>query len=193
MPSSVIDPQATQIPLAGLQGRHLHQSLLRRVPIMATAEEPELGHTGSSMGPKAHAGGLWPGFGSRARWWSRTPSVGSRAGGALRVHTPDEADHFRAQRRIRDVSGHSLNPKYFANPPGVHIRAALCFCPTGSGVGRARGMHLRCIPYEVYTLAPPVIVALLGTTRRCWPVLATSDPGVRVCSAQLALALLAGG
>jgi hypothetical protein len=84
------------------------------------------------------------------------------------AYNADEADHF-VPKAIA-MFGHSLNPKYFANPPAftyvLHFVFALWF---GGGAGARHAFALH--PDEVYTLAR-VIVALLGTTA-LWLLYAT--------------------
>jgi 4-amino-4-deoxy-L-arabinose transferase-like glycosyltransferase len=84
------------------------------------------------------------------------------------AYNADEADHF-VPKAIA-MFGHSLNPKYFANPPAftyvLHLVFAVWF---GGGAGARRAFALH--PDEVYTLAR-VIAALLGTAA-LWLLYAT--------------------
>jgi 4-amino-4-deoxy-L-arabinose transferase-like glycosyltransferase len=84
------------------------------------------------------------------------------------AYNADEADHF-VPKAIA-MFGHSLNPKYFANPPAftyvLHLVFAVWF---GGGVGARRAFALH--PDEVYTLAR-VVAALLGTAA-LWLLYAT--------------------
>jgi 4-amino-4-deoxy-L-arabinose transferase-like glycosyltransferase len=84
------------------------------------------------------------------------------------AYNADEADHF-VPKAIA-MFGHSLNPKYFANPPAftyvLHLLFAVWF---GGGAGARRAFALH--PDEVYTLAR-VIAALLGTAA-LWLLYAT--------------------
>lgn len=70
----------------------------------------------------------------------------------------DEADHFVP--RAVHMFGHSLNPHYFANPPGftyvLHYLFALAYGGT-TGVRHAFALH----PADLYTLAR-IAAALLG-------------------------------
>jgi 4-amino-4-deoxy-L-arabinose transferase-like glycosyltransferase len=84
------------------------------------------------------------------------------------AYNADEADHF-VPKAIA-MFGHSLNPKYFANPPAftyvLHLFFAVWF---GGGTGARHAFELH--PDEVYTLAR-VIAALLGTAA-LWLLYAT--------------------
>jgi hypothetical protein len=81
----------------------------------------------------------------------------------------DEADHFVTHAVSMFAAG-SLNPHYFANPPGftyvLHILFALWF-GGGAGVQRTFALH----PQELYTLGR-VTAALLGTAA-LWLLYAT--------------------
>jgi 4-amino-4-deoxy-L-arabinose transferase-like glycosyltransferase len=74
------------------------------------------------------------------------------------AYNADEADHFVPHAVA--MFGHSLNPHYFANPPGftyvLHYLFAIAYGGT-SGVHHAFGYH----PTELYTLAR-VAAAVLG-------------------------------
>jgi hypothetical protein len=84
------------------------------------------------------------------------------------AYNADEADHF-VPKAIA-MFGHSLDPKYFANPPAftyvLHFAFAAWF---GGGAGARRAFALH--PDQVYTLAR-VIAALLGTAA-LWLLYAT--------------------
>jgi hypothetical protein len=75
------------------------------------------------------------------------------------AYNADEADHFVPH--AIEMFGHSLNPRYFANPPAytyvLHYLFAVWYGGT-AGVQRAIATH----PADVYTLAR-VAAALLGT------------------------------
>jgi 4-amino-4-deoxy-L-arabinose transferase-like glycosyltransferase len=133
---------------------------------MATAEEPKLGQR-LLYGAEGSRRWAWPGLavvlggGLVLRLWGV-------AQGLPYAYNADEADHF-VPKAIA-MFGHSLNPKYFANPPAftyvLHFVFALWF---GGGAGARQAFALHSD--EVYTLAR-VIVALLGTTA-LWLLYAT--------------------
>ncbi len=133
---------------------------------MATAEEPKLGQR-LLYGAEGSRRWAWSGLavvlggGLVLRLWGV-------AQGLPYAYNADEADHF-VPKAIA-MFGHSLNPKYFANPPAftyvLHFVFALWF---GGGAGARHAFALH--PDEVYTLAR-VIVALLGTTA-LWLLYAT--------------------
>jgi hypothetical protein len=75
------------------------------------------------------------------------------------AYNADEADHFVPH--AIEMFGHSLNPRYFANPPAytyvLHYLFAIAYGGT-TGARHALAVH----PADVYTLAR-VAAALLGT------------------------------
>jgi hypothetical protein len=130
--------------------------------------------TAERGGTRLHGGGEQPGAGPAARLgrglaWPALAlilalALGLRLWGVHQglpfAYNADEADHF-VPHAVRMFETGTLNPHYFANPPGftyvLHFAFALWF---GGGAGTIRAYHLH--PQEVYTLAR-VIAALLGT------------------------------
>jgi hypothetical protein len=75
------------------------------------------------------------------------------------VYNADEADHF-VTRAVAMFAGGSLNPRYFANPPGfTYLLYGLFGVAYGGTAGVVR--HFAQHPADVYTLAR-VAAALLG-------------------------------
>ena len=105
------------------------------------------------------------GRGRRSRWCSPAGSgcaCGASQQGLPYAYNADEADHFVP--RAVAMFGHDLNPHYFANPPALHLPAAL---PVRGRLRRRarRAPRLRArTRASVYTLAR-VAAAVLGAAR----------------------------
>jgi hypothetical protein len=112
--------------------------------------------------------GLWAGRSRRLAWAALAivlaVGLGLRLWGVRQglpfAYNADEADHF-VPHAVRMFQEGTLNPHYFANPPGftylIHFLYGLWF-GGGAAVVRAYRLH----PQELYTLAR-VAAALLGT------------------------------
>jgi Dolichyl-phosphate-mannose-protein mannosyltransferase len=152
---------------------------------MTTAENPQAARDGGREEPsgdggptgqavegrtvKESAGERRAGAGSSRRWAWGGLAVVLAGGLGLRLwgirqglpyaYNADEADHFVPHAIA--MFGHSLNPKYFANPPAytyvLHYLFAVAYGGT-AGVRHALAVH----PADVYTLAR-LAAALLGT------------------------------
>ena len=100
------------------------------------------------------------------------------------VFNADEADHF-LPRAIEMFAQGSLDPHYFANPPGfTYLLHFLLGAWYGGGAGALRALRLH--PADVYTLGR-VAAALLGTLA-LWLLYAT---GARLFSRAVALLAVA--